>query len=139
MTVCAASLHSTNHETATNAWLSEAFVARIRRKRPVSSDFRLPRHHRKKRVLLLEGLEDRRLMAVDWRNPADSLDVNSDGVIVPQDALIVINRLNEHGAGLLPATKPQQDNFHDVSGDGVLVPLDALRVVNWLNDHGAGA
>ncbi len=46
------------------------------------------------RKLLHELLEDRQLLAVVWRNPANSLDVSSDQRVSPLDALLVINELN---------------------------------------------
>ena len=46
-----------------------------------------PHRHR----LRLELLEERRLLAGDWRNPVDSLDVDNDHQIAPLDALLVIN------------------------------------------------
>lgn len=40
------------------------------------------------RRLLLESLEDRRLLASDWQNAFTSRDVNGDKVVSPVDALI---------------------------------------------------
>ena len=59
------------------------------------------RTKRRDRHLLFEPLEDRRLLAVDWRNPVNSLDVNDDGFISPVDALQPINELNDNGSHAL--------------------------------------
>ena len=56
------------------------------------------RTKRRARRLLLEPLEDRRLLAVDWRNPTNPLDVSNDGLISPIDPLQVINELNRAGS-----------------------------------------
>ena len=57
--------------------MSQAIVrSRRPRRRFVSRD----------RRLAFEPLESRRLLAVNWRNPVDSLDVNADGSIAAQSA-----------------------------------------------------
>ncbi len=67
-----------------------------------------------------------------WQNLRDPLDVDDDGVIVPLDALLVINDLNENGARELigPSTGPP---YLDVNGDGFVTPIDSLLVINYLN------
>ena len=64
-------------------------------------------------------------------NALNAGDVNSDGVVSPLDALLVINRLNaiRRGVDYTPATWM----FEDVSNDGVISPIDALLVINQLN------
>ena len=57
------------------------------------------------RRLMVESLEDRRLLAVDWRNPVDSVDVDSDGAVSPLDALVVINYINAGQPASLPAVR----------------------------------
>jgi hypothetical protein len=65
-----------------------------------------------------ERLESRHLLA--------GLDVNSDGLITPIDALQVINWLNE----------PTEYRAElDVNGDGEIVPNDVLQVINHINRH----
>ncbi len=67
-----------------------------------------------------------------WQNLPESLDVNNDGVITPQDVLIILNSLNEGGPR--PLGDPfDGGNYIDVNGDGLLTPLDALLVINELN------
>jgi hypothetical protein len=67
-----------------------------------------------------------------WQNVRDPLDVNDDGVIVPLDALLVINDLNANGARELlePSTGPP---YLDVNGDGFVSSIDALLIINYLN------
>lgn len=73
-----------------------------------------------------------------WQNPANPLDVNSDGLVTPLDALLVINYINLMGAGVLP--QPNEGAlpppFVDVVGSGDVVPLDVLLVINHLNRQG---
>lgn len=85
------------------------------------------------RRLLLESLEDRRVFSVDWRNPVDSIDVNSDGNVSPIDALLVINYLNSGDSRSLPPEHDPSKSYVDVSGDQTASPLDALLVINQLN------
>lgn len=84
----------------------------------------------------------------DWQNPTNPLDVNLDGEVVPQDALIIINELNlpqfsgDQNIALDPfdlASDSDPDNdfddlFRDVNGDGFFTGIDAIRVINFLND-----
>ena len=89
------------------------------------------------RPLLFESLEDRRWLAVDWRNPVDAVDVDGDGFVVPLDALVVINDINANGARALPAVRTAGANYLDTSGDQFLAPQDALIVINYINAEGA--
>lgn len=67
-------------------------------------------------------------------------DVDASGDVVPLDALLIVNDLNDRGARLLldPAEGDSPPPYYDVSGDGWLTSLDALRVVNWLNANMSG-
>jgi hypothetical protein len=72
-----------------------------------------------------------------WQNPANALDVNNDGMVIPQDVLIVINELTEHDfsnpvTGQLQPTPPPDNDFYDVNGDGFVSPRDALAIINFL-------
>lgn len=91
-----------------------------------------------KRVLRLESLEKRQLMAADlpfFHNDMIPKDVNGDFVISPLDALVVINRLNTQGSGSLVGQAPtDRASFVDVDGDNTLSPLDALAIINALNN-----
>ena len=74
-----------------------------------------------------------------WQNNLDSLDVNSDGVVSPIDALLVINDLNRKGSRqLLPFDTELLPGMLDTSGDDFVSPLDALLVINRLNATGGG-
>lgn len=68
-----------------------------------------------------------------WQNLPESLDVNNDGQITPQDVLIILNSLNEGGPRALQVPF-EGSHYLDVNGDGLLTPLDALIVVNELNN-----
>ncbi len=96
------------------------------------------RHRRFKRRLILETLEDRRLLNVDWRNPVDSMDVDNDGAVSPLDVLVDINYINSTGSGGLPARRDPSLPFLDVDGDQSVSPLDVLNVINYLNSNGSG-
>lgn len=75
-----------------------------------------------------------------WRNPNEPMDVDASGAVVPQDALVLINRLNERGPGPLPPRPTGADSppgFFDPSGDDFLSSNDALRVINFLNQRAA--
>ncbi len=75
------------------------------------------------------------------QNPENPLDVNSDGVVSPIDALQVINDLNKYGARDLNTSSTSRlanavsgtPSMVDVNGDGFISPIDALRVINHLN------
>ncbi len=71
-----------------------------------------------------------------WQNPEDRCDVNGDGFITPQDALLIINLLTERGPYRL-ADAPWDGKWWDVSGDGLVTALDALIVINRLNQWGS--
>lgn len=96
------------------------------------------RKRSKMRRLMVESLEDRRLLAVDWRNPVDSVDVDSDGAVSPLDALVVINTINAGQPGSLPAERDATKPYFDVDGDQSVTPLDVLSVINHLNANGSG-
>lgn len=73
-----------------------------------------------------------------WRNPLDSLDVNPDTFVAPQDALIVINELNASGShALLPPLEGEAPPppWFDTDGDNFVAPIDALLVINFLNQQ----
>jgi len=80
-----------------------------------------------------------RVTATPWQNERHPLDVSNDGSIAPNDALIVINRINSAGSGPLPANAAAADFYVDVSGDGSIAPNDALFVINAINAGQGGA
>ena len=76
--------------------------------------------------------------AAAWQNAIEPLDVTGDQLVIPLDALTIINELNtpqhtdavgrlqDPPAGSLPA-------YLDVNGDGYCTSIDALLVINQLN------
>ena len=71
-----------------------------------------------------------------WQNAAFPEDVDGDGEVIPLDALIIINRLNDpdFNPELEPPTPGNEPPpYIDVDGDNFLFPFDALRVINYLN------
>lgn len=97
------------------------------------------RQRRHRLLPTLENLEARMMLAGDWQNPANSLDVTDDGLVVPLDVLTLINELNNrtiidrNGRLPVPAT-PGPPPFLDPNGDDLLVPLDVLQVINAFNN-----
>lgn len=103
--------------------------------------------------LALDGeVEDYRVTILSpspWQNGPNPADVNGDGVVVPRDALAVINELNQRVfsapvTGLLPnppvaPNLPETRGYVDVDGDGYASPRDALLVINQLNAAAAAA
>jgi hypothetical protein len=77
-----------------------------------------------------------------WKNPANARDVDNSGFVVPLDALIIINELNNpkfrDSTGRLPLPPPagSPPPYLDVNGDAHVTPLDVLIVVNFVNDQG---
>jgi len=67
------------------------------------------------------------LAAVSDGDFCDPVDVDRDGAVSPQDALIVINYLND------PAAMISAELNLDVNGSGETSPIDALVVINRLN------
>ncbi len=74
----------------------------------------------------------------EFHNFSNPLDVNNDGKESPIDALLIINRLNSGGAGVLtpPSGEGESGKYYvDVNGDGRVSPIDALKVINFLNSR----
>ncbi|HJN07594.1 MAG TPA: Ig-like domain-containing protein [Pirellulaceae bacterium] len=71
----------------------------------------------------------------NWQNPLNRFDVNADGTVSPQDALIAINYLNDVGPGPVPegAVGPP---FRDINGDDLVTANDVLVLINYLNSQG---
>lgn len=76
-----------------------------------------------------------------WHNAANPLSVNGDQFVVPLDALIVVNFINQ-GVGFNTVTGALDPNPNplplnamvDTTGDGNLTALDALAIINCLNN-----
>lgn len=74
----------------------------------------------------------------DWTNPINALDVNADGLITPNDVLLVVNEINnpKFSAGYLTdASRVSQfpDKFFDTVSDGLVAPSDVLAIINHIN------
>lgn len=71
-----------------------------------------------------------------WQNPANAFDIDGQNGVTPQDAVILVNYLNESGPGLLP--RPMLDfqpaPYYDVNGDNLVSALDLILLVNHLNE-----
>ncbi|MBC8352364.1 MAG: FG-GAP repeat protein [Planctomycetes bacterium] len=76
-----------------------------------------------------------------WQNPTNARDVDDSGFVVPLDALIIINELNNpqfrDASGRLPLPPPagSPPPYLDVNGDAHVTPLDVLIVINFLNSQ----
>ncbi|XZE20921.1 putative Ig domain-containing protein [Pirellulaceae bacterium SH449] len=99
----------------------------------------LNKNRARTRSILLEQLEDRRVLYSPWQNPARPLDVDNDQTLSPLDALVLINRINAFGSGPLPIRINPLDYYYDVDGDSQLTPLDVLRVINAINSGASGS
>ena len=75
-----------------------------------------------------------------WYNGILALDVNDDGSIAPNDAILSTSGLNRDGSGELSADR--EDGvvapFYDTNRDGHHSPIDVLLVVSYLNSHTNG-
>lgn len=91
------------------------------------------------------GQADRRLSQLIGRaysghqNLLNRFDVNDDGSVTPQDALLLINEINRGNGGPLSPRTAEQPGlpwFVDVTNSGTLVPNDVLAVINQINKSG---
>lgn len=87
------------------------------------------------RKLRIERIEDRRVMAADWTNADNALDVNDSGLVTPLDVLLVVNDINDKGVRVLSqsAGTGVAPSLVDVNADGVVSGLDVLQIINALN------
>lgn len=82
-----------------------------------------------------------------YQNPLQRLDVNADGFIIPRDALLIINEINDRQFSdeatgqivVTPEPGQQPVAYFDVTGDGFVVARDVLQIVNFLNGDVAAA
>lgn len=86
------------------------------------------------RVLLLEPLDDRRLLAADlFHNSLDPLDVNCDGARTPADLGEVLSDQVLHGSRRLATDSPDAPGRPvDVNGDGLATPGDMAELLAGL-------
>ncbi|MCA9164424.1 MAG: hypothetical protein KDA62_15650, partial [Planctomycetales bacterium] len=91
---------------------------------------------RESRRMFLESLEPRHLLAGDWTNAANPLDVNADRFVSPIDVLLLVNRAQERKTGPLPHESDPTETpppYVDVNCDGEFSPIDVLLIINALN------
>ncbi len=85
-----------------------------------------------------EKLEDRRLMAGDWRNPVLPEDVNTNGFIGVEDLAGVVvalrERGNPHNLTIPPQAPFVPPPYVDVNGDDVAAVNDLLLIVTQIRD-----
>ena len=100
------------------------------------------------RLHSIELLETRRLLAADWQNPANPLNVDDspDGIVASLDAFLIINELNaptvrDIATSALPdvdAIPNKPPPYYDVNGDefveGRNDPWSCFVVVQYIND-----
>ncbi len=84
-----------------------------------------------------------------WRNLDHPLDVDNDGFVAPDDALMIIELINRAGSGLNQELRAKDEfaawlpsvslrNFYpDVNGDGYIAPDDVLTVIDELHASSA--
>lgn len=79
-------------------------------------------------------------VTLSYHNRSDPADVNRDSVVVPFDALLIINRLNAEGPSRLAKLSPPElpIAYWDTNGDDFMTPIDALLVINRLNSTSRG-
>ncbi len=68
-----------------------------------------------------------------FHNSQSPYDVNSDGIVTPLDALLIINALSRNGGGGPITSFSPPGRYWDVNGDGLITPLDALLIINYIN------
>ncbi len=114
-------------------------VASINRNRRNPARSLTLRKARWRRRLAYEILEDRHLLAIDWHNYENALDVTGDGDISPIDVLQIVNQINAPNLDSISGRlQPRPASltvgqFYDTDNDGFLTPLDVLMVVNAIN------
>src|SRR5687768_8542817 len=94
--------------------------------------------HFYRKLLILDSLEPRILLASDWQNPFVPRDSSGDGIVVPQDALLIINELNQRtfsaaNGALPPKSQHPSAPFYSTDGDEFVTPTDVLLVINAIN------
>ncbi len=103
-----------------------------------------------RRMLLngIEALEERHMLASDWRNVLQPLNVSGDDLqtVTPLDVLIVINEINSptiraSTSSPLPvigANGKSPPPYVDVDCDNFVTPLDVLIIINAINSKDFG-
>jgi hypothetical protein len=74
-----------------------------------------------------------------FHNPSSPLDVNSDSLINPLDALLILNAISTAGGASSISSFPPEGEYWDVNGDGFITPLDSLLILNHINRGGSSS
>ncbi len=78
-----------------------------------------------------------------YMNPLNNLDVDNNGFVIPRDALIIINEINDRQVSdgatgqitNVPVSPSPPVAWMDTDGDGFIIARDALAVINFLNSQ----
>jgi len=70
-----------------------------------------------------------------FHNPDSPFDVDGDGIVMPLDALLILNAMSQNGGGGSISQFPRPGRFWDVNGDGQITPLDALLILHFINQQ----
>jgi subtilisin family serine protease/subtilisin-like proprotein convertase family protein len=69
-----------------------------------------------------------------WHNPNNPDDVNNDGFVFPNDALLVISWINAYGTtGVIGLSAGSATYYLDVVANNLVAPNDAVHVINTIN------
>jgi hypothetical protein len=68
-----------------------------------------------------------------WHNPQNPFDIDGDGQVPAQDALILSNYLNATGPGPVPANAKIGPPFYDVNNDQLVTNDDLALLLNYLS------
>lgn len=96
-------------------------------------DLRVQENYDTMRSLIVEAATAKRVAASPWQNRVEPMDVSGDGLVVANDVLRIINRINLEGAGVLPPPTGPVSNYYDVTGDNAVTAIDALRLIRHIN------
>ena len=89
------------------------------------------------RVCAFETLEARQLLAGDWRNAVNCLDVTADGKVGLHDALAVVRELHDGGERPLPVrTDGMSEPYWDVDADAHVSFRDVMALVRGMHRYG---
>jgi RHS repeat-associated protein len=70
-----------------------------------------------------------------WQNAEKPIDADHDKFIAASDVLAIINYINARHSGLLPVSRPSNEEFVDVDGDKNVTGSDVIAIINYINAH----
>jgi hypothetical protein len=68
-----------------------------------------------------------------WTNFSNVYDVDGDGAVAANDALVIINYINANGSGPVPSTAAASAPYLDTTADNQIAADDVMAVVNQLH------